>query len=184
MYANTNDIKNLIRGLVSAKGLGIVALIYCVLIIMMSCTKNGNMRFSEQLDEAERLVWQRPDSSIAVLEGMQYTEMGKEDAVRRQMLLELGTVRQQQYTQLYENNNHTDSVMLKVVEFYRATDDKKNLCKALYTLAIIQYTENHDLISATRNLKEAADYIQYLEQDSPYAGMIYLCLAFTASDEQ
>ena len=184
MYANINDIKNLIRGLVSAKGLGIVALIYCVLIIMMSCTKNGNMRFSEQLDEAERLVWQHPDSSIAVLEGMQYTEMGKEDAVRRQMLLELGTVRQQQYTQLYENNNHTDSVMLKVVAFYRATDDKKNLCKALYTLAIIQYTENHDLISATRNLKEAADYIQYLEQDSPYAGMIYLCLAFTASDEQ
>ena len=102
MYANINDIKNLIRGLVSAKGLGIVALIYCVLIIMMSCTKNGNMRFSEQLDEAERLVWQHPDSSIAVLEGMQYTEMGKEDAVRRQMLLELGTVRQQQYTQLYE----------------------------------------------------------------------------------
>ena len=184
MHSNLLAKKILIRGLLQEAYRFIIAVTICLSAILSSCTKNVDMRFSEQLDEAERLVWQNPDSSISVLEGMPYAEMGKAETMRRQMLTELATLRQYQYTQLYANGSHTDSVIQEIVAYYRAASDKKNLCKALYTLGIIQYTENHDLISATRSLKEAEDHIPYLEQGSPYAGMTYLCLAFMASDEQ
>ncbi len=162
----------------------VTAATVCFSMMVSSCTKDADMRWTEALDDAERIVWQDPDSSITVLTDMPYEKMSKEEVMRRQMLVELATIRQYQYTQRYTDESHTDSVIQEIVAYYRTTDDKKNLCKALYTLGVSQYTDRHDLISATRSLKEATDYIPYLEPASPYAGMIYLCLAFMASDEQ
>lgn len=181
---NSNEQNRHMRGL-RRVGLSLFYMLFIyVIIISTGCTNTDTMRFSDFLNDAENLIWQNPDSGLSVLNELPYEQMGEEEQVRLQMLRELGSLRAYQYTQRGESRSTEDSVIQNIVTYYRQTSDEANLCKALYTLGTIQYVEQNDLITATRTLKEAQYYIPYLEYGSPYAGMIYLNLAYMAADEQ
>ena len=165
---NSNRQNSHMRGL-RRVGLSLFYMLFIyVIIISAGCANTDIMRFSDVLNELNELP---------------YEQMGEEEQVRLQMLRELGSLRAYQYTQRGESRSTKDSVIQNIVTYYRQTSDEANLCKALYTLGTIQYVEQKDLITATRTLKEAQYYIPYLEYGSPYAGMIYLNLAYMAADE-
>lgn len=148
----------------------------CLLsVFYTSCSKSGNQAETTFLP-IETLVWDNPDSVLSVLEDMDTVGMCQNLHIRWQFLHMHALVRSSGYVGFCDTELFSDSVIDEIISHYINTKQYKHLGEALYLKGIKKYIQT-DYSGATKYLKQAEDYISYMQGAEQYVGMIYYMLA-------
>ena len=145
------------------------AIIYgCVFLVISLFTRSCNNSAdceNESILHAENLIWTRPDSTIAILEGLDTVFLTENDKMMWFLLHEHALMRLTQQPA-------PDSIIDRVIAHFDHRGANRYLCQALYVKGTSHYL-TMDYFAAMQCLKEAEYLIPALEPSEPYAGMIY-----------
>ena len=145
------------------------AIIYgCVFLVISLFTRSCNNSAdceNESILHAENLIWTRPDSTIAILEGLDTVFLTENDKMMCFLLHEHALMRLTQQPA-------PDSIIDRVIAHFDHRGANRYLCQALYVKGTSHYL-TMDYFAAMQCLKEAEYLIPALEPSEPYAGMIY-----------
>lgn len=123
----------------------------------MSCT---------QILHANALIEAHPDSTLAILAAINPDSLPENDQMHWYLLHEYASLK------LWKPVS-PDTIMPIVVNYFQRIGDKKHLCEALYIQGA-EYEHTNQCQEAMRCLKEAEQYIPYLDSTESFAGLIYL----------
>lgn len=123
----------------------------------MSCT---------QILYANALIEDQPDSTLAILASINPDTLSENDQMHWYLLHEYASLK-------LWGPVSPDTIMPVVVDYFRRIDDKKHLCEALYVQGA-EYEHTNRCQEAMLCLKEAEQYIPYLDSTESFAGLIYL----------
>ena len=105
------------------------SLIICVCMSFFISSCNGGNGYTPELLKAESLINEYPDSAILILHALDKNKVNKSKAVRMNYYLLL-----YQAEDLSDINHISDSVMLKVVNYYEKNNYGDRLMRAYYLL--------------------------------------------------
>ena len=142
----------------------------CVVIIFLSiCILGGcgNGVKVRNLDiiHANALIEPHPDSTLTILASINPDTLPEYDKMHWYLLHEYASLK------LWKPVS-PDTIMPIVVDYFQRTGDKQHLCEALYIQGA-QYEHTNRCQEAMLCLKEAEQYIPYLDTVSSVAGLIY-----------
>ena len=155
------------------------AIIYgCIFLVISlftrSCNNSADCK-NEAILTAENLIWTRPDSTIAILEGLDTVFLTENDKMMWFLLHEHALMRLTQQPA-------PDSIIDRVIAYFGSHDVKRYLCEAFYIKGT-SYFLKMDYFEAMKCLKEAEYLIPTLDEDEPYAGMIYYMLGQVSEND-
>ena len=136
-----------------------------VIPFIIGCSGHFGTSKNEAILTAENLIWTRPDSTIAILEGLDTVFLTENDKMMWFLLHEHALMRLTQQPA-------PDSIIDRVIAHFDHRGANRYLCQALYVKGTSHYL-TMDYFAAMQCLKEAEYLIPALEPSEPYAGMIY-----------
>lgn len=139
--------------------------IFATVCILSSCNKQSKISCTQIL-HANALIEAHPDSTLAILAAIAPDSLSENDKMHWYLLHEYASLK------LWEPVS-PDTIMPVVVDYFRRIDDKKHLCEALYVQGA-EYEHTNRCQEAMLCLKEAEQYIPYLDSTESFAGLIYL----------
>lgn len=142
-------------------------LLFCIFVIacmISSCNNHYNTNVARIL-YANSQIETHPDSTLAILTSINPDSLPENDQMHWYLLHEYASLK------LWEPVS-PDTIMPVVVDYFQCIGDKKHLCKALYIQGA-EYEHTLRVNDAMWCLKEAEQYIPYLDSTSSVAGLIY-----------
>lgn len=136
-----------------------------VIPFAIGCSGHFGTSKNEAILTAENLIWTRPDSTIAILEGLDTVFLTENDKMIWFLLHEHALMRLTQQPA-------SDHIMNRIVAYFDTHGAKRHLCEALYVKGTSHFL-TMDYFEAMQCMKEAEYLIENLNENEPYAGMIY-----------
>lgn len=147
-----------------------------VIPCIIGCSGHFGTSKNEAILTAENLIWTRPDSTIAILEGLDTVFLTENDKMMWFLLHEQAGMR-------YTRKPVNDSILDYVLDYFDKQDMRCQVCQTLYVKGASRFLQK-DYVEAILYLKEAEQLIPYLDAQQPYAGQIYLILGYASETEQ
>lgn len=141
------------------------ALLFFVSICLLSSCKNSTKLQSKEILCANSLIEAYPDSCLAILASIDPDTLSENDQMHWYLLHEYASLK------LWKPVS-PDTIMPVVVDYFQRIGDKQHLCEALYIQGA-EYEHTLRVNEAMWCLKEAEQYIPYLDTTSSIAGLIY-----------
>ncbi len=139
--------------------------IFAIVCILGGCDKRYKMSCTQIL-HANALIEAHPDSTLAILAAINPDSLPENDQMHWYLLHEYASLK------LWKPVS-PDTIMPVVVDYFQRIGDKKHLCEALYIQGA-EYEHTNRCQKAMLCLKEAEQYIPYLDSTESFAGLIYL----------
>ena len=157
------------------KGHTMKSLIYTVcLLVLLSCCQIGNKQADAQLDQAEALMTEQPDSALTILQQVDDTRLTTK-ALQARFALLLSMALDKNYIDIA-----SDSLIRPAVEYYENHGSSKEKMLTCYYLANVLYNAK-ETAKCLISLTDAEKYAKSIE-DHFYLGMIYRMMADAYND--
>ena len=141
-----------------------VVIIFLSICILGGC-KSGVKVMNLDILHANALIEAHPDSTLAILASINLDSLPENAQMHWYLLHEYASLK------LWKPVS-PDTIMPIVVDYFQRIGDKKHLCEALYVQGA-EYEHTLRVNNAMWCLKEAEQYIPYLDTVSSVAGLIY-----------
>ena len=151
------------------------SLIYTVcLLVLLSCCQIGNKQADAQLDQAEALMTEHPDSALTILQQVDDAQLTTK-ALQARFALLLSMALDKNYIDIT-----SDSLIRPAVEYYENHGSYREKMLTCYYLANVLYNAK-ETAKCLISLTDAEKYAKSIE-DHFYLGMIYRMMADAYND--